>query len=147
MKALFLKVYIHLDFPQHSGDSDAVECVSSKPADGFDDDHIHLSAPALADQLVELVPFFHAGAGDAFVGVDPGEFPVGFPIDAVGIIPHLCFVAVELFFLLGGYPAVCRYSFISGLCAGGIHRLNGWRNDAHPLLRCWRRLLHLISPL
>ena len=102
MKILFLKVHIHFDLPQQSGDLDTVEGVSRKPADGFDDDHIHLTALALSDQLVELVTLFHAGAGDAFVGINACQLPAGFPTDALGVVVHLILIAVKLFILLGG---------------------------------------------
>lgn len=49
VQVLFLEVHIHLDFPQHSGDLDAVEGVLGKTADGFHDDHIHTVSFALAD--------------------------------------------------------------------------------------------------
>ena len=52
-------------FPQHSDDPNVVESVSGKTADRFDDNHIHAASFALADQLVEIVLFVHACAGDA----------------------------------------------------------------------------------
>lgn len=111
VQVLFLKVHIHFDFPQHPGDFDAVKGVSRKPADGFHNNHVHLAAPALANQLVELIALFHTGAGDALVGINPRQFPSSFPTDTFCIVVHLIFIAVKLFILLGGYSAVCRYPF------------------------------------
>lgn len=101
MQVLFFKIHIYLDLPQHSGDPDAVEGVSCKPADGFDDNHIYPASLALADQLIELIPLFHTGAGNALVGINAYELPSSFPVDAVGVVIYLIFVAVELFILLG----------------------------------------------
>lgn len=144
VQVLFLKVHIHFDFPQHSGNLDAVECVSSKAANGFDDDHIYFAALALTDQLVEFIPLFHAGTGDTLVGVNACQFPASFSVDALCVISYLIFVAVELFILLGGYPAVSRYSLDDILCAVHIHWLYGRRNGAYPFLQCL--LFHLASP-
>lgn len=114
---MFLEIYIHIDIPQFSGYQNAFECVSCESADGFDNDHIYLAAFALPNQLFEFVTLFHAGAGDPLVGINAYELPSGFPVDAVGVVIHLIFIAVELFILLGGYAAVGRHSLGDILCA------------------------------
>ncbi len=43
VEVLFLKVHIYTDFPEHPGDSDTVERISSEAADRFCDDHIYLA--------------------------------------------------------------------------------------------------------
>ena len=134
MQVLFFKIHIHLDFPQHSGDFDAVEGVPSKSADGFHDDHIHSASFALANQLVELVTLFHAGAGDALVGVNAHQLPAGFSVNPFCVVIHLILIAVELFILLGGYAAVGGYPLGNVLCAVRIYRLYGRSDGAHPLL-------------
>lgn len=144
VQVLFLKVDIHFDLPQHSGDFDAVEGVSSKPADGFDDDHIHLAALALSNQFVELIPLFHAGAGDALIGINACQLPAGFSTDALGVVVHLILIAVKLLILLGGYPAVSGYPFDCILSTVCIHRLYGRRYGAYPFLQCL--LFHSASP-
>ena len=134
VQILFFKVHIHLDFPQHSGDLDAVKGVSGKTADGFDDNHIHTPSFALADQLVELIPLFHTGAGDALVGINAYQLPAGFSANPFRVVIHLILIAVELFVLLGGYAAVGGYPLGNALCAMRIHRLYGRSDGVHPFL-------------
>jgi len=144
VQVLFLKVHIHFYLPQHSGDLDAVEGVSRKPADGFDDDHIYLAALALTDQFVEFIPLFHAGAGDALISVNACHLPAGFPTDTLGVVVYLILIAVKLFILLGGYPAVSGYPFDCVWSAVRIHRLYGRRYGSYPFLQYL--LLHSASP-
>ena len=145
VQVLFLEVHIHLKLPEHSGDLEAIQCVPGEAADGFDDDHVHLAALALANELVEFIPLFHTGAGNALIGVNARQLPAGFPVDAIRVITHLCFVAVELFFLLGGHPAVGRHTLEKILCAVYIQRLHSCRNGSYPFRRCVHAL-HPIAP-
>lgn len=146
MQVLFFKIHIYLDLPQHSGDPDAVEGVSCKPADGFDDNHIYPASLALADQLIELIPLFHTGAGNALVGVNAYQLPAGFSVNPFGVMIHLILIAVKLFVLLGGYPAVSGYPLGNTLRAVRIHRLYSRSNGAYSLLQYGCCLLHRFSP-
>ena len=119
--------------------------VTVKIRKGFDDDHVHLAALALANELVEFIPLFHTGAGNALIGVNARQLPAGFPVDAIRVITHLCFVAVELFFLLGGHPAVGRHTLEKILCAVYIQRLDGCWDGSYPFRRCVHAL-HPIAP-
>ena len=134
VQILFFKVHIHLDFPQHSGDLDAVEGVSGKAADGFDDDHIYPASFALADQLIELIALSHTGAGDTFVGVSAYQLPAGFSVNPFCVVVHLIFITVKLFVLLGGHSAVSGHPLGNALRAVGIHRLYGRGDGANSLL-------------
>lgn len=134
MQVLFFKIHIYLDLPQHSGDPDAVEGVSRKPADGFDDNHIYPASLALADQLVEFIPLFHTGAGNALVGINAYQLPAGFPVNPFCVVVHLILIAVKLFVLLGGYPAVSGHPLGNALRAVCIHRLYSRGDGANSLL-------------
>ena len=84
-------------------------------------------------------------AGDTLIGVNARQLPAGFPVDAVRVITHLRFVAIELFFLLGGYPAVGRHPLEEILCAVYIQRLDGCWDGSYPFRRCVHAL-HPIAP-
>lgn len=101
MNALFLEVHIHIDLSELPCYLDYIQGVSGEAADGFDNDHIYLAAFALPNQLFEFVTFFYASAGDSLVGINAYELPFGFPVDAVGVVLYLIFIAVELVILLG----------------------------------------------
>lgn len=146
VQILFFKVHIHLDFPQHSCDLDAVEGVSGKAADGFNDNHIYPASFALADQLIELIALFHTGAGDTLVSVNAYQLPAGFSVNPFCVVVHLIFITVKLFVLLGGHSAVSGYPFGNALCAVRIHRLYSRSNGAYSLLQYGCCLLHRFSP-
>lgn len=146
MQILFFKIHIHLDFPQHSGVFNAVEGVSGKSADGFDDDHIHAASFTLTDQFVELVTLFHTGAGDTLISINAYQLPAGFSANPFCVVIHLILIAVKLFILLGGYAAVGGYPLGNALYAVRIHRLYGRSNGAYSLLQYGCCLLHRFSP-
>ena len=146
MQVLFFKIHIYLDLPQHPRDLDAVEGVSGKSADGFNDNHIYAASFALADQFVELIALFHTGAGDTLIGVNAYQLPAGFSVNSFCVVVHLILIAVKLFVLLGGHSAVSGYPFGNALWAVRIHRLYGRSNGAYSLLQYGCCLLHRFSP-
>ena len=68
------------------------------------------------------------------IGVNTCELPAGFSANPFCVVIHLILIAVELFVLLGGYPAVGGYPLGHALCAVRIHRLYGRGDGAHPFL-------------
>lgn len=101
MNALFLEVHIHIDLSELPCYLDNIEGVSSKSAYGFYDNHVNLALVAETEHFIEFVTFFYASAGDSLVGINAYELPFGFPVDAVGVVLYLIFIAVELVILLG----------------------------------------------
>lgn len=108
MNALFLKVYIYIYILQQSDILETVNRVSCEAADGFCDNHINSAALAHPDHLVEFIAVLGAGARYAFVRENFDELPLRFGVDFLSVISRLNLVAVDLFLLLCGYPAICR---------------------------------------
>ena len=144
--ALFLEVHIDTEVIEQSDILQAVHRVPREPGNGFRDDHVDFPLLASADHAVEFISVFHACAGDALVGVDTFKRPSVFGIDAFGIVFHLIFITVELFLLLSGNAAVCRYPQDSVM---GFHALSdryGRFDYPHHSLRGDRCLLHDLAP-
>ena len=70
-------------------------------------------------------------AGDTLVGVNAYQLPAGFSVNPFCVVVHLILIAVKLFVLFGGYPAVSGYPLGNALRAVRIHRLYG-RGDGYP---------------
>ena len=98
--ALFLEVDIDIQVAQKTDILEAVDGIAGEAADGFGQDEVNRPALTGSDHAVELIPLFDACPRNALVGIDAGEPPVWFCVDGLGIVPHLRFVAVQLFLLL-----------------------------------------------
>jgi len=75
-------------------------------ADGLGDDQVDVAGQRRADHSVEAVAVLGAGAGDALVGEDAGEFPVLVILNVLGIMPHLVLVTGQLFVIVSGYTGI-----------------------------------------
>lgn len=104
--ALFLKIYIYAQLLEQPDIFQTVHSISCESGYGFGDDHINLVPSAGFDHFVEFITLSGACACDSLVCIDSGKLPAIFAIDAFRIIFYLHFIAVKLFFLLGGYAAV-----------------------------------------
>ena len=113
MDSLFLEEYVNIDIFQKSDVFEAVNRVAGKPADRFRDYHINSAALAHPDHLVELIAVLDAGARYAFVRENSEQLPFRFSVDFLSVISRLNLVAVDLFLLLCGYPAIRRHTFLS----------------------------------
>ena len=80
-----------------------------------------------SDHFLKLRPLFHAGAGDTLIGIDLRHLPIRAFLDFLGIVGLLSFVAVELFFTVGRYPAVGRHPLfpIMGAVNGSLRFCSG----------------------
>jgi len=107
---LFLKGDADIQRGQQADIVEAVHDVARKPGHRLDEDPVDFAQLALADHLHELGPFLRAGAGQSLIGENADELPFRVLLDFLCVIGLLGFVAVFLFFLLGGNPAVGRYA-------------------------------------
>ena len=139
--ALFLEVDIDIQVTQETDILEAVDGIAGEAADGFGQDEIDRPALTGSDHAVELIPLFDACPRNALVGIDAREPPVWSGVDGFGIVPHLCFVAVQLFLLLGGDAAVGNHAEL--LCRGSqsVHcvRFGGGDFPHNPL---WDSVCH-----
>ena len=104
-----LEVDLDALFLELAHGSQAVHGVAGEAGDGLGDDEVYLSRQCVGDHLVEAFAPFGIGAGDALVGVHPGERPVGPFLDVMGVVVHLRLIAGELFVAVGGDAGVCRH--------------------------------------
>ena len=107
---LFLKGDADIQRGQQADIVEAVHDVAGKPGHRLDKNPVDFALFALANHLHEFRPFLRAGAGQSLVGKDADELPLRVLLDFLCVIGLLGFVAVFLFFLLGGNPAVGRYA-------------------------------------
>ena len=85
-----------------------------------------------SDHLFELCSLFETGTRDALVGIDPRHFQIRTVLDFLCVVGLLGFIAVELFFTVGRYPAVGRHPLfpIMGAVNGSLRFCSG--NHPHP---------------
>lgn len=102
----FLKIALHIVFLQGSDGGKAVNRVSGKPADALCHDQIDIPGKSVGDHPVEALPVPGVEAGDAFVGIDASEHPVGVPADIVSVVIDLCLIRGQLLVAVGRYPRV-----------------------------------------
>ena len=95
--------------PHGAEGPDIVEAVHGVPGEagnGFDQDQVDLTLPALADHPQEGGALGGGGARDAFVRENPGHGPLRIRHDLIRVVVLLGLVAGELLLVVGGYPAV-----------------------------------------
>ena len=108
--------------------------VSGKAGEGLGDDEVDMSPLAGGDHLVELRPFFQAGAGDALIGIDSCHLPVQAVLDLLGVVGLLRLIAVELLFAVRRDAAVGRYAHFSVMVSVQFFRFSGCGDHPHPPL-------------
>ena len=135
MNALFLKVHIHAELFQHTSMQQAINGISRKPGYGFGDNHIHLSLFAEPYHFVEFISLFYARSGNALICEDSDETPIPLGIYLFCIVGFLCFITVELFFLLGRYSAVGHHTLLTELIFDLLLRANRRRDNANHFFR------------
>ena len=108
--------------------------VSGKAGEGLGDDEVDVSPLAGGDHLVELRPFFQAGAGDALIGIDPCHLPVRAVLNLLGVVGLLRLIAVELLFAVRRDAAVGRYAHFSVMVSVQFFRFSGCGDHPHPPL-------------
>ena len=103
--------------------SQAIHGVAGEAGDGLRYDEVYLSSQRIGDHLVEAFTPFGIGAGDALVGVHPGERPIGPFLDIMGVVVHLRLVAGELFVAVGRDAGVCCHpTLLHGGNGRGVKR-------------------------
>ena len=104
-----------LQFPDRLN---AVLAVPGKPRQGFHQYLVNLSGSAVRHKALEIVPLIRAGPGDALIGVDVHELPVGVGLDQLGIVLHLGGKRVALVVGIAADPAVSRHPYFLHLWPG-----------------------------
>ena len=94
---------------QQPRDAQAVGGVAGKAGDGFRDDHVHPSRPAIRDQALQLRPGLRCGAADAGFAVDSRRGPVRVRFDVAPVMGPLVFHGAFLGWIVGGNAAIGRY--------------------------------------
>ena len=130
VNALFLKIYVNVHISQHANVFEAVDGISCETADRFRDDHVYLAALTHADHFIEFVTVLGACTGNAFVS-----------IDFFCVVSRLNLITVDLFFLLGGYPAIRRNTLLPVFVLDIFADADGRRNDMNLFL-----LFHNCAP-
>lgn len=141
VNALFLKIYVNVHISQHANVFETVDGISCETADRFRDDHVYLAALAHADHFIEFVTVLGACTGNAFVSKDFDELPFRFGIDFFCVVSRLNLITVDLFFLLGGYPAIRRNTLLPVFVLDIFADADGRRNDMNLFL-----LFHNCAP-
>ena len=80
--------------------------ISGEAADGFGENQVDFSGPAVFHQPVQLGPFFSLCAGDADLPVDPGHLPLRIIPDISLVMVFLVLNGGFLGILVCGHPAV-----------------------------------------
>ena len=104
--ALFLEVHAHADLFAHPQQYEQLFGVPCQTGNRFDDDAVDLAFPAIGDQSIQLVPLFHLGAGQTFIGVDVHQRIFGMLLGIVAVVADLCGEGVELVGRVTRHPAV-----------------------------------------
>ena len=72
------------------------------------DNPVDLTLFAVLDQSAKFIPFFHSGAGDAFVRIDIDQGVFGMLFLAVLVASDLRSKGVKLVVRIAWPPAICR---------------------------------------
>ena len=104
--ALFLEIHAHADLFAHPQQYEQLLGVPCQSGNRFDDDAVDLAFPAIGYQPIQLVPLFHLGAGQTFIGVDVRKLIFGVLFGVVTVVPYLCCKGMTLIVGIAGYPAV-----------------------------------------
>lgn len=83
-----------------------VDRVSCEAADALCHDQIDIPGKSVGEHPFEALPVPGVEAGDAFVGIDASEHPVGVPADIVSVVIDLCLIRGQLLVAVGRYPRV-----------------------------------------
>ena len=129
---LFFEVHTDAVGFQQAHCFQAVHGVSGEAGERFCDDEVDMASFAGSDHLFELCSLFETGTRDALVGIDPRHFPIRTVLDFLCVVGLLGFIAVELFFTVGRYPAVGRHPLFPIMDAvnGSLRFCSG--NHPHP---------------
>ena len=105
----FLEVHLDALFLELTHGGQAVHSVAGKAGNGLGDDEVDFPGQCVGDHLVEALAPFGVRAGDALVGVHPGERPVGPFLDVMGVVVHLRLIAGKLLLVVRGYTGIGRH--------------------------------------
>lgn len=105
MEILLLGVDVHMVASQLPECLNSIQRIPLKPADGFRQDHIHLTDTTLRQQLLKFHSPLH-NAARSLTCIDPSAFPTQIAFNCVGIILKLRFQAHLQLIRWAAHPAV-----------------------------------------
>ncbi|CRH93139.1 Uncharacterised protein [Chlamydia trachomatis] len=127
---LLFEVHLHSGVLQLAHGGERVDGIAGEPRDGLGDDEVDLARECVGDHGLESDAAFGGGAGDAFVGVDPGELPASVFGDVAGVVIDLRRIGGDLVFVVGGHASVACDAFDRWCVQAG---------SAVELAGCWDR--------